>query len=129
MEHLYKLKKMANKELQMLGSQERLTGGNIELAYKLTDIIKNIDKIEMLEDGGHSEDGGYMARGGYREGGSSYAYNGEPGRYSERRDRYGRYSRDEGKEHMLREIGGMMDDLTGSERETISRAMEIIRRS
>lgn len=58
----------------------------------MSDIVKNIDKIEMLEDGeGYSEDGHYMGEG--RIYGTSYARG--RGRYA-KRDSMGRYSRDDG---------------------------------
>ena len=58
----------------------------------MSDIVKNIDKIEMLEDGeGYSEDGAFMGEG--RIYGSSYARG--RGRNA-RRDRMGRYSSDDG---------------------------------
>ena len=59
--------------------------------------IKNIDKIEMLEDGGYSEDTDFMGEGRMYgtsyDGGSSYARG--RGRNA-RRDSMGRYSRDSG---------------------------------
>lgn len=58
----------------------------------MSDIIKNIDKIDMLEgDEGYSEDGHYMGEG--RIYGTSYARG--RGRNANR-DRMGRYSRDDG---------------------------------
>ena len=58
----------------------------------MSDIVKNIDKIEMLEDDeGYSEDGHYMGEG--RIYGTSYARG--RGRNA-RRDRMGRYSSDDG---------------------------------
>ena len=78
-----KAKKMPNGKLS---TQE------LEKIHKLTDTVKNIDKIEMLEDGeGYSEDGAYM--GESRMYGTSYARG--RGR-SARRDRMGRYSSDDG---------------------------------
>lgn len=63
----------------------KLSAGDLEYIHKLTDSIKNIDKIEMLEDGGYSGD--WMGEG--RIYGNSYAR----GRGA-RRDSMGRYSRD-----------------------------------
>lgn len=58
----------------------------------MSDIVKNIDKIEMLEDDeGYSEDGHYMGEG--RIYGTSYARG--RGRNA-KRDRMGRYSSDDG---------------------------------
>lgn len=69
---LYKVKEMANKQLEELTKRGELSGSSIDMAQKLTDIIKNVDKIEMLEESGNSEANGYWgARGGYS--GNSYA--------------------------------------------------------
>ena len=82
-EYEEKAKKMPNGKLS---TQE------LEKIHKLTDTVKNIDKIEMLEDGeGYSEDGAYMGEG--RIYGTSYARG--RGRNA-RRDRMGRYSSDDG---------------------------------
>ena len=82
-EYEEKAKKMPNGKLS---TQE------LEKIHKLTDTVKNIDKIEMLEDDeGYSEDGHYMGEG--RIYGTSYARG--RGRNA-RRDSMGRYSRDDG---------------------------------
>ena len=82
-EYEEKAKKMPNGKLS---TQE------LEKIHKLTDTVKNIDKIEMLEsDEGYSEDGHYMGEG--RIYGTSYARG--RGRNA-RRDRMGRYSSDDG---------------------------------
>ena len=80
----------------------KMSAGDLEAIHKLTDTVKNIMKIDVLEqemDGGYSEDGHYMGEGriygtsyesGYSErGGSSYARG--RGRYA-KRDSMGRYS-------------------------------------
>ena len=82
----------------------KMSAGDLEAIHKLTDTVKNILKIDMLEEeSGYSEDGRYIGEGriygtsyesGYSErGGSSYARG--RGRYA-RRDSMGRYSRDGG---------------------------------
>ena len=82
----------------------KMSAGDLEAIHKLTDTVKNILKIDMLEEeGGYSEDGTYMGEGriygtsyesGYSDrGGSSYARG--RGRYA-KRDSMGRYSRDDG---------------------------------
>ena len=82
----------------------KMSAGDLEAIHKLTDTVKNILKIDMLEEeSGYSEDGRYMGEGriygtsyesGYSErGGSSYARG--RGRYA-KRDSMGRYSRDGG---------------------------------
>ena len=82
-EYEEKAKKMPNGKLS---TQE------LEKIHKLTDTVKNIGKIEMLEDGeGYSEDTDFMGEG--RMYGTSYARG--RGRNA-RRDRMGRYSSDDG---------------------------------
>ena len=48
---------------------------NLESVHKLTDTIKNIDKIIMIEEDGYSQAGGRNTRG-YGDG-NSYANRGE----------------------------------------------------
>lgn len=87
MEELYEYEEKAKK------GQGKMSAGDLETLHKLTDTIKNIDKIEMLEDVGNSENGGdWMARGMY-----DGSYGDEEHSYARRkRDSRGRYSRDGG---------------------------------
>ena len=94
--------------------------GDLEIIHKLTDTIKNLDKIEMLEDGGYSQAGDWEAdmRGTYGRGSS---YRGRKrdsmGRYSrEGRGGRGGYSRHDAKEAMMEQMEMLMDQ-AGSERE------------
>lgn len=141
MKAMHELKEMLCKELDKISEKGDLSAGTLETAHKLTDTIKNIDKIMMLEeDGGYSErgdmmpysqrrgysrdgysrDGDWEARGrfghSYDEGGSSYA--------GRRRDAMGRYSRDDGKTALMGEMEAMMQRASGQDRETIRRAMD-----
>ncbi len=105
MEYIEKIKKMLCKELDEYAMKQKLTGGDLDMIWKLTDTVKNLDKIEMLEE----ESGGYSeARGGRGRGRSSYAMGGSSYdndmMYSERRgrgrnakrDSMGRYSSEGG---------------------------------
>jgi hypothetical protein len=94
---MHKIKEMFMNELyEYEDKAKKMNGGklsqsDIDRIHKLTDTVKNIDKIEMLEDGdGYSEDGHYMGEG--RIYGTSYAR----GRRYAKRDSMGRYSRDDG---------------------------------
>ena len=58
MKALYDLKEKFYEELEELAHKGELGAGDLELAHKLTDTIKNINKICMLE-----EDGGYSQTG------------------------------------------------------------------
>ncbi len=131
MEDLYKLK---DSLMDSLGELDTIKGGKLKMGELealnyITDTIKNIDKICMLE-----EDGGYSQRGSY-DGGNSYANRGKHyvrGHYSRdgemsmaRRDDRGRYSRDGGRENMIRKLRDMMDDAsTDQERSAIRRCIE-----
>ena len=106
MEYIEKIKKMLCKELDEYAMKQKLTGGDLDMIWKLTDTVKNLDKIEMLEE---ESEGGYSeARGGRGRGRSSYAMGGssydDDMMYSERRgrgrnvkrDSMGRYSSEGG---------------------------------
>ena len=95
---MHKIKEMLMNELYEYEEKaKKMSGGKLsqnemDRIHKLTDTVKNIDKIEMLEEGGgYSEDGAYMGEG--RIYGTSYARG--RGRNA-RRDSMGRYSRDGG---------------------------------
>ena len=96
MEYIDKIKKMLCKELEEYGEMGKIKNASeLDMIWKLTDTVKNLDKIEMLEDeGGYSEAKGGRGRGGrgrssYAMGGSSYD---DDMMYSERRGR-GRYAK------------------------------------
>lgn len=98
MEYIEKIKKMLCKELDEYAMKQKLTGGDLDMIWKLTDTVKNLDKIEMLEDeGGYSEARG--GRGSSYVHGSSYdddiMYSERRGRGSNaKRDSMGRYAND-----------------------------------
>lgn len=67
MDELYEVEEKVKK-----AGDGKVSAGDLEYIHKLTDTIKNIDKIKMLEeDGGHSEAGDWMGEG--RMYGTSYA--------------------------------------------------------
>lgn len=82
-----KLRENAERELKII-EDNGLEKGNIELAGKLTEMIKGLDKIEMMQDGG-----GY-SRDGYSRDMEDYSR--ERGGYSRNGDysREGNYSND-----------------------------------
>ena len=54
-----KLKEKLFEELDEISRKPEMGAGDLEVIHKLTDTIKNIDKICRLEeDGGYSQDGG-----------------------------------------------------------------------
>lgn len=102
MKSLYDLKEKLNEELDDIARKPELSAGDLETVHKLTDTIKNIDKICMLEDEeGYSRDGKRMIYDDYRND-SSYA--------GRKRDSMGRYSREGSKEHMISKLEDMMSD-------------------
>ena len=142
MKHLEKLKDALCEELDKYGKSGDITVNSLEKIHKLTDTIKNIDKIMMLEeDGGYSE--GYMGDGmmygnSYARG-RRYAKRDSMGRYSrdggysedddysERRMGRG-YSRDEASDHLMRQIGSMMEDADPKQREILTKCMRELER-
>lgn len=137
---MHNLKKMLYEELKKYEEGGELSVGSLDIVHKITDTIKNIDKIEMLEEeGGQSErrgysrDGNWMARGSYDD----ESYEGGGSSYRRRRDRRGRYSREgggssyegggnygEGKEYMMEQIEEMMQDAKNPrEREILKKCM------
>jgi hypothetical protein len=123
---MYELRNMLCDELDELARKGDLGAGDLEIAHKLTDTIKNIDKIEMMEDDGYSQrrysrDGDWEAdmRGTYGKG-SSYA----------RRDTHyvrGHYSRDGARDDMKRQLQEMLNNADDeSIRKAIQRCMDAV---
>ena len=89
MDELYRLSEKVKKELEMI-AEKGLTTSNIDNAYKLVDMYKDLKEVEGMEDeGGYSErgakrdrygrysrDGGYHREESYNHGGESYNYGG-----------------------------------------------------
>lgn len=107
MEYIEKIKKMLCKELDEYAMKQKISGSDLEMIWKLTDTVKNLGKIEMLEEesGDYSEARGGRGRGGRGrssyEGGMSYdddmMYSERRGRgRNARRDSMGRYSSEDG---------------------------------
>lgn len=133
MRALYELKEKLCMELEEIAQKPDMGAGDLEIVHKLTDTIKNIDKICMLEEGGHSRAGGYSRaeerrnpdgtwgyHGSY-DGGGSYRGRDSMGRYS----RAGGYSRHEAKEQMMEQLQEMMASAsTEKERQAIQRCMD-----
>lgn len=73
---MHKLRENAEKELKAI-EEKGLTSSNLDNAYKLVEIMKGVDKIEIMKDGGeYSRDGysrdmeDYSRDGGYGGGNS-----------------------------------------------------------
>lgn len=124
MEYMYELKDKLCKELDEIARKPEMGAGDLEIIHKLTDTIKNIDKIDMLEDDGYSQ-AGYRDGGSSYNRGSSYANRGKHyvrGHYSregysnEGRGSRGGYSRHDAKEAMMEQMEMLMEQ-AGSERE------------
>lgn len=159
MEYIEKIKKMLCKELDEYAMKTKISGSDLEMIWKLTDTVKNLDKIAMFEEseGGYSE--ARNGRGGNRGGrtymgGSSYdddmMYSERRGRgRNAKRDSMGRYSsdddmsyddysetrmdrrysRDDAKDHMMNKLGAMMEDADPKEREALKECMRAIERA
>lgn len=113
MKKMHDLKQMLCRELDDISSKGELSAGDLETVHKLTDTIKNIDKILALEEG-YSQ--GWESDGMYSRG-NSYA-------------RGRRYSMD-GKEggYLKDALKAMMkdDELTSDERMALRKALEYLK--
>ena len=142
MKHLEELKEVVKRELEKFGKQGDISVSNLDKIHKLSDLYKNLCKIEMLEEeGGYSEgymDDGMMHGNSYARG-RRYAKRDSMGRYSkdggysenddysERRMGRG-YSRDEATDHIMRQLGSMMEDADPKQRETLKKWMRELER-
>lgn len=106
MRALEELREKFCKELDEIARKEDLSAGDLETVHKLTDTIKNIDKICMLDEKGYSDDG-YSRDGNWEAHGM---YDNRHSGANRRRDSMGRYSRDGSKEHMVSKLEDMMHD-------------------
>ena len=126
--NLYDLREMLCEELDEYNRDAKngLNERTLDTVHKLTDTIKNIDKIMMLEDGDYSRTGEWEAdmRGSY---GRTENYN-RGNSYANRGRHYvrGHYSRGDGRERMISDIENMMQDATGAERDAYKRALDIL---
>ena len=123
-----RLKDMLCEELEKIAKKGELSASSLDLAHKLTDTIKNIDKIQMYEE--FDDDGGVS----YRRGRSKSAPRDRMGRYTSEDDYsedgyriYGRgYSRDGSKDHLIEKIEEMMEDADPKSRDALKRAVKQI---
>lgn len=157
MHYMEDLKDLLCAELEDYAENGKKSGkmsmGDLDSIHKLTDTVKNILKIDMLEgESGYSEDGAYMGEGriygtsyngydrgtSYARGRGRYAKRDSMGRYSRddgymRRDGRGMrdgYSRDEGKAYMMEQLEDMMEDAEKpAEKEALRRCMEALKRA
>ena len=142
MKHLEKLKEALCEELDKFGKSGDITVNSLDKIHRLTDTIKNIDKIMMLEDGGYSEEymGDGMMHGNSYARGRRYAKRDSMGRYSSDGGSYeggsyrggssyeGGYSRHDAKDWMMSQLGEMMEDADPKQRETLKKCMRELER-
>ena len=125
--------------LEKVAHKSEVTSNDLELVHMLTDTIKNIDKICLME-----EDGGYSQAGDYESysRGNSYANRGQHyvrghysrdgeggGSYSQARGGYSRcgsYSQKDGRSEMMEHLEAALDSASEQDREDIRRFMRKI---
>lgn len=110
---MYDLRNMLCDELDELARKGELGAGDLDIVHKLTGTIKNIDKIETLEEDGYSSRRDeYDMRGRGRRG-MHYVH--------------GHYSRDGAMDKMKRQLQEMLDNADDeSIRRAIQRCMDTI---
>ena len=129
MHDMENLKYMLMDEVNEYERKGKLSSGDLPTIHMLTDTIKNICKINMLdEEEGYSREGGnWNARGSY-EGGESYARRKRDrmGRYS-REGSYRGYSRDSAKDYMMEQMEEMMREADPKDKEALRKCMDTMR--
>lgn len=145
MEYIDKIKKMLCKELDEYAMKTSFSMADVDAIHKLTDTVKNLDKIAMLEEdydgyssarmgrgrgsnakrdnmGRYSSDGGYSSNHYYDDNAlRDRSYRRDSGQYGA--------SYDGAKEHMMNKLGEMMDDADPKEREALKECMRAIERA
>ena len=140
------LKHMLCKELKEFEQKGSVTESSLMLIWRLSDTIKNLEKIELLEEEGYSKAYMHDDEISHRRGRGANAKRDSIGRYS--RDSYdssyeggyseyrypdgdGRvggnaymYSKSQGKEQMMHQLGKMMHDADGQERQILEKCMK-----
>ena len=127
MRDMYKLREMLCEELEGYAKRGNLSSGDLETVHRLTDTIKNIDKIELLADDGSEYSHARRRRDSMgRYAGTAERYDG-----GWRTDRYPRddgYSRTDGKQRIMDILESMIDGVQGTDRQTIERLLEMARK-
>lgn len=111
MKVMYDLKDMLCAELDEIGKKGEMSAGDLETVHKLTDTIKNIDKIVMLEDDGYSRDEDYSRDGDWGT------------------NMRGHYSRDDGRDSLIERMEDIMRGADSKDRESIQRCIDMMRNS
>lgn len=127
MKALYDLKDKLQDELDEIARKPEMSAGDLETVHKLTDTIKNIDKICALEEDGRYSGDSYSRGSSYRRRHyvrghySRDGYSNDRGGYS----RDGGYSRHDAKEQMMDQMEELLNRASNDrERQAIQRCME-----
>lgn len=122
---------MLERELGQIADKHELTSNNLEVMYKVVDIIKDIETIEAMREAGEDGYSNYYPYYMYDDGGMSNASYARGRGRNARRDSMGRYSnddysmrgysRDAGKDHMVSELDRMEREATTEEQRNMIR--------
>lgn len=137
-----KLKHMLCEELKEFEEKGSLSESSLEIIWRLSDIIKNLEKLELLEEEGYSKaymhdnemshrrGRGYGAKrdsmvrysrdSSYDDGYSEHHYPDGDGRVGG--NAY-MYSKSDGKEHIMHQLGQLMHDADDEERKVLEKCM------
>ena len=126
MEYIEKIKRVLCNELKAYADSKDITESKLNVIHKLTDTIKNLDKIKMLEE-----------KSGYSEHYDDDDGNSYRGRMHAKRDSMGRYSRDDeysendysehgAKDRMMHKLGEMMRGADSEQRRILEKCMHEI---
>ncbi len=134
MNTIYNVEDRVEDELKQICKKPEWSPSDIEMIYKMIDILKDTSTIEAMKEAGYSQ---ASARMSYDDPGMAYANRGNSyDNYSYRRgrDSMGRYTSRDGysghdKESMIEGLREKMHTTTNeSDREAIRRAIDILER-
>ncbi len=116
-----KLKQLVCNEMEELKGKKTLSTSEIDLLYKMTSIVKNLEKIKLMKEGGYSEDG--QSRSGTWEADMRGEY-GHGTSYARRRDSRGRYARDSYQEDYSRDYSSEYSRDSGKMMQMLDKMMD-----
>ena len=134
MNTIYNVEDRVEDELKQICKKPEWSPSDIEMIYKMIDILKDTSTIEAMKEAGYSQASAHMS---YDDPGMAYANRGnsyDDYSYRRGRDSMGRYTSRDGysghdKESMIEGLREKMHMATNeSDREAIRRAIDILER-
>lgn len=128
MKTMERLREMTCNHLDKIAAEDKFTNETMNDTYKLIDILIDTYKVDMFKENEHSYGSSDYSRGysmGYSEGMGEWT---AEGNYSNRVKRDRRYSRENGKMHMISKLEDIAETANPTDREAIYNCIERLER-